>query len=704
MLAIYKRELKSYFCNVTGCLFIAINLLFSGIYFTAYHLSYGYPYIAYTISSVLFILLIATPILTMKSLSDEKSKRTDQLLFTSPVSVIGIILGKYLAMVTVFLVPVMIMCAYPLFLGYFGKVAYAESYVAILGYLLFGSLCIAIGLLISSLTENVIIAAIGTFAVLMLTYLLKGICSVLSPDGNYFTKALSDFDTLSRMNDMIEGTIDFSAIVYFLSMICLVLFMTYRVLQKRRYTLNKSTMKMSLLSTSSMILFAGIVFLINYGIKQLPSEYLRLDVTYEGIYEITDTTKELLSSLDEDINIYVCAAESSADDTVAETLNRYEDISGHIKISYIDTYSNPDFMKKYGADSASAGSIIVEGEKRYKVIDYNDLYLTEFNYETYSNDQKGYDAEGQISSAIAYVLSDDMPKVYVISGHDEANLSSNVTSLIAKGNAEIQEINLMNYDAIPDDADSIIIVSPTIDYSADDAKKITSYIDDGGDAVIISSYSDTKLKNFDGIIEKYGVEILDGMVIEEDKDSFYQNPYFLLPKLASDVATEDALANKQYILMPYARPLSFPEDGEGEWGYSKILYTSDSSFAKKNVANADTYDKEAADEDGPFSVGIKLLNENTGACVYYFSSESLLNENVDGMVSYANSNMVVKALLSLIDNDLNPMVTIPAKTYELSNITISSGAFALMSTIVIAFLPFAFFIAGILVWVNRRKR
>ena len=152
MKAIYERELKSYFYSMTGYVFIAFVTMFIGIYFMVYNMINGYPYFSYTLSSTLMILMIAVPILTMRSMSDERRSRTDQMLLTAPVSVWDIVLGKYLSMVTIFAIPMAIAC-----------------------------LCvyIAIGLFISSLTESQLIAAAGTFGILLLLILWPGLLNFL---------------------------------------------------------------------------------------------------------------------------------------------------------------------------------------------------------------------------------------------------------------------------------------------------------------------------------------------------------------------------------------------------------------------------------------------------------------------------------------------------------------------------------------------
>ena len=148
MKAIYERELKSYFYSMTGYVFIAFVTMFIGIYFMVYNMINGYPYFSYTLSSTLMILMIAVPILTMRSMSDERRSRTDQMLLTAPVSVWDIVLGKYLSMVTIFAIPMAIACLCPLIIKANGTAYLAEDYASILAFFLMGCVYIAIGLFI----------------------------------------------------------------------------------------------------------------------------------------------------------------------------------------------------------------------------------------------------------------------------------------------------------------------------------------------------------------------------------------------------------------------------------------------------------------------------------------------------------------------------------------------------------------------------
>ena len=179
MIAIYKRELRSYFHSMIGYVFIAFLVAYTGIYFLAYNLNYGYPYFSYVLSGIMFVYLVAIPILTMRCFAEDKKNRTDQMLLTAPVSLFKIVLGKYLAMVTIMAIPCLIYLIFPLIITAQGTAYILVDYLAILVFFLLGCVYIAIGMFISSLTESVIIAAIGTFGILLLTYLWSGILNFI---------------------------------------------------------------------------------------------------------------------------------------------------------------------------------------------------------------------------------------------------------------------------------------------------------------------------------------------------------------------------------------------------------------------------------------------------------------------------------------------------------------------------------------------
>ena len=287
MKAIYKREVRSYFNSMTGWMFVAALTAFTGIYFMARNLFYGDPYFASTLNSILFVLLVLVPILTMRSMAEERRSRTDQMLLTSPVSVTSVVLGKYFAMVTVMAMPVVIACLCPLIIKLNGTAFLKADYAAILAFFLLGCGEIAVGLLISALTESQVLSAVGTFGVLLLLYLWDGLVDYLPTTAagsltgllvllalvcflvnafsnnwkvtlgvflvgaialacgwvfaqNSFAGLLPDvlgrFSLLAAFNSFsVDHVFDVRGILLYLSLIALLVFLTVQVVQKRRW-------------------------------------------------------------------------------------------------------------------------------------------------------------------------------------------------------------------------------------------------------------------------------------------------------------------------------------------------------------------------------------------------------------------------------------------------------------------------------------
>ncbi len=179
MIAIYKRELKSYFFSVIGWLFIAFLLLFAGIFTSMINLHTASASFEYVISNTSIVFLLAIPVLTMKSVADEQTQKTDKLLYSLPIKTSSIIIGKYLSMVTIIGLTIAIIGFYPLILSIFGEIDMTLAYTSLLGLFLLGSALAAIGMFVSSLTENMVTSAVISFTAILLLYMLNSAVSVL---------------------------------------------------------------------------------------------------------------------------------------------------------------------------------------------------------------------------------------------------------------------------------------------------------------------------------------------------------------------------------------------------------------------------------------------------------------------------------------------------------------------------------------------
>lgn len=179
MAAVYKKEVRSYFTSMIGCVFIAFALVIIGLYFFANNLYSGYPYFGYSLSASFFVFLILIPVLTMRSMAEDRKQKTDQMLLTNPISTWSVIISKYLAMLTVFAVVIAVICLYPLIMAAYGTISFSMAYTSILGFALMGCMAIAIGLFVSSITESQVISAVITFLILFVLYMAEAISDLI---------------------------------------------------------------------------------------------------------------------------------------------------------------------------------------------------------------------------------------------------------------------------------------------------------------------------------------------------------------------------------------------------------------------------------------------------------------------------------------------------------------------------------------------
>ena len=704
MKAILKRDFKACFQTVVGWLYIAVSIALYGLYFFAYNLNYGYADVSYPLNAITFLFLITVPVLTMRSIAEEKKTKTDQLTLTSPVSVGKIVLAKYFALAAVHTAAVLFIAATPLLLSAFGTVPMGENYAAVLGFYLYGLLCIAVGLFVSSLTESQVISAVLTFLLLFVGYMMNSITGIFSTSDNILTKLLSCYDLVTPLDSFLNGCISLKGILYYITVSALFLFLTAQSIQKRRFTVSTKKLKLGAYSVGLIAVATALAVVVNLFAKELPSAYTELDVTASQLYSLTDDTKDILKGLEKDVTVYVIAAEKNADSTVAETLKRYEDLSSHITVEYKDPAVNPTFYQQYTEEAISMGSLIFTCGDISRVVDASKLYETSFDYTTYTSSTTGYDGEGQITSALQYVTNEHMPVIYQITGHGEAELAGNFAEAVDKANASLQSVNLLEVDAIPDDAAAVVINGPSSDFSADDADKVAAYMKKGGNVFVAANPQGSGLTNFASVLSEYGIELVPGLIAEGDAGHFYQNPFYLLPNVETSSYTASVGSN--YVFAPYVQGVRYPENSD-DTTYTPLLTTSEQAVAKTDAANATTYEYEEGDEKGPFTIAVAAERTGEGSSagrLVVYGSADLVSDSADQMVSGSNSGMFADLLTNFIGGEDGSAVVIPVKSYEAAKLMVPAFAGRMIGLGMMIALPILLLAAGIVIWAKRRKR
>ena len=493
-----------------------------------------------------------------------------------------------------------------------------------------------------------------------------------------------------------------------MTVILLLCFLTTQSIQKRRWAFSKKRIGTGAFSAGMIVIMCAICVVVNLVVSALPAKYTSIDCSATKLYSLTSDTKDRVSKLDEDITIYVLNSKKSEDAKIDETINRYRDLSSHIKVKYVDPATSPKFYQDYTDTTPTTNSLIIESKNRSKVIDYNDIYEYDsssyyYGYQSQSS-ITGYDAEGQITSAIEYVTmdADELPVIYQITGHNETGIGSNFQSVVSKANANLKSLELFNEEKVPEDATAIIINSPTVDFNEEDAQKVINYLNGGGKALIIGCYAyNDELTNFNKILAAYNVSFKTGVVAENDSSKYYQNPLYLLPTVETTDYTSDATDG--YVFLAGSCAISYPEDTD-DVTYTKLLSTSDSAVLKNDWKNITTSKAEDGDENGPFTTGLAVNDSSTGASIVVFGTPYVVDDSYDNAVSGNNADMFKDVITSMTGNVELASSVIPVKDYTLSNITINTLQAVITGLIIMIAVPILLIIIGIVVWAMRRKK
>lgn len=233
MTAIFKREFKAFYTSPIGYVVTAVLLLFQGLYFAMMY-SYGYPDVTYVFEMSFTIIFFIVPILTMRLLSEDRRQKVDQALMTAPVSLWGIVLGKFLAAVAVFMLSFSVTLVFQVIISFYVTLNWFIYIGNIVGLLLFGGSLISIGLFVSSLTESQVVAAVGTFAISFSIFMLDDIAGLIN--NSVVTSIVKAISFKGRYDTFVSGIFDYSNAVFFLSFIAVFLFLAVRMLEKKRYS------------------------------------------------------------------------------------------------------------------------------------------------------------------------------------------------------------------------------------------------------------------------------------------------------------------------------------------------------------------------------------------------------------------------------------------------------------------------------------
>lgn len=475
-------------------------------------------------------------------------------------------------------------------------------------------------------------------------------------------------------------------------------------MKKNRDALNTRTAKVGGYSFIITVVVLAILILINVAVSKLPSTWTQFDISAAQLYSVTSSTKAVAQNLTDEVTIYWITQEGEEDTVIEKLLNVYDALSDNITVEKKNPDIYPTFASQYTDETVENNSLVVESGDSYRYIAYSDIYESDYSdYYTTGSVSYSFDGESEITTAIDYVVSEELPVIYLLTGHGEADLSDSMADGLEKANIETEEFSLLTVDEIPEDAAAILIYAPTSDISEEEADMLKEYMNNGGHLFVISGpQEEDEMTNLHSVLETYGVTTEEGVVVEGSRDNYaFGYPYVLLPELGDSDITTELSENNSYVIVAIAQGLTIGSTSD-DVTVTSLLDTTDESFSKIAGYSLTTYEKEDGDIDGAFSVAVTVEDAGTGATMIWISSDTIMDDTYVSYSSGANTDFVMNAVSWMIGE--TDSISIRSKSLSYSYLTINTNQANIIKVCLIVVIPFCYLLYGLDDVIRRRRK
>lgn len=467
----------------------------------------------------------------------------------------------------------------------------------------------------------------------------------------------------------------------------------------------------SLLITAAVVVIA---ILINALLSSLPSSVIKPSISPYDYYSLTDTTRDLVASIDDKITLNYIVTAGSEDEVMVEFARRYCDLSKNLTLKFVDPTVSPAFVDKYqdlAGGELTENSIVVVNETSSdaRIVAYEKVFGRTFaSQEEYMMYMMGYDAgtkyfagENEMTSALEYVTMEVHPIIYVTSGHGETEISDTLKAILDADNYDYETLNLLTVTEIPAEYSIVYVNAPSKDFTEAEAALLKTYMSKGGKVMLMTDYANGNLPNLYGIMEEYGMRFKEGIIVEGNANRYNSQPTILMPNVTSSSIAEKLSSTNLNFLMPLAHAIDTSTSLDTtKYTMTVLMNTSNAAYIKvpsKDNPNM-TSEKEEGDETGVFTVACMTQNNTDGGTAVWFSSPWFADSQ---FLSY-NYEYLIATFSSLTGK--TGSISIATKTLSDSTLVVSSGAQGLWGIILIGLIPLSCLGYGLYIWNKRRKQ
>jgi ABC-2 type transport system permease protein len=452
----------------------------------------------------------------------------------------------------------------------------------------------------------------------------------------------------------------------------------------------------------TLALAAGLV-LVNLTVQQLPVQF---DLTKSGLFSLTEQTEQVLKNLKSDVKILILHEPGKEPATYKEVLDRYVKQSSRVKYEVIDPEKNPGLLAKYkkDEDSLQRGSLIVTGEKGFKLIKSFDLY--DVNYQDPNNPQAtGFSVEKRLTGAILFVASGVTPVVYEISGHNEPQLKQlGINTILERENFDLKQLSLLKEAAVPKDAAMLVLNAPRSDLSKGETEKLLAYLNGGGRLLIMADFQSGDIKELNDLLSSYGVNYNFGVVVEQDKNYSTGSPFMFRPDYESHDIMAPLTRNQIDLILQFSQGIKTLETKRRTVEIFPLLKSSNVSFLRTDLRNESPI-KSGSDLPGPVVMAAAIkdsIDYNTGkeARLVVVGAGKLLEPLLPYGRIPGNTEFFMNAVGWLADR--KESITVNSKSLITFPMRLSEIQIIVFAALFVLIIPIALFAAGLVVWLKRR--
>ena len=331
-------------------------------------------------------------------------------------------------------------------------------------------------------------------------------------------------------------------------------------------------------------------------------------------------------------------ASGEEDEYIEKLLHNYEDYSSRVKVEKKDPDLDPEFTNAYTEETVYNNSVIVECGDKYRYISYEDMYGASSSYYSMYSTADKFAGESLITSAISYCITDEIPVIHVLEGHGEESLSEGFLDALERDNMTTESLSLLSGESVPEEVECILIYAPSTDISETERDMLISYLDNGGRLLVMSgTVQETELPNLNAVMKHYGIQVLEGVVVEENTDYYvFENPVLLMPSMNSSDITDPLTEEGYHVIMPVSKAMDISGADDGVT-VTSLLESSEDSFIKEEGYDITTYEKEEGDTEGPLTLAAlvtKELEDDRQSQLVWIASSEMLE---DAYNSYSSS-------------------------------------------------------------------